>query len=133
MQRDALLDQMIELLTEVIDENRLDTDFDAGLETGLDAGLDSGPKADPQAATPGAPDTPELTPDTALFGGGAVITSLTLVSFITDIEALLDEEWDLQMTIVDERALSRKNSPFLTIATLADYILERAAEKSAAA
>ncbi len=61
--------------------------------------------------------------DTALFGDDAVIDSMGLVNVIIDIESsLLDE--DIEVTLTSEEAMSRRNSPFRTVGTLAAFILE---------
>jgi hypothetical protein len=59
-----------------------------------------------------------------LVGKNAVISSLGLVSFIADAELSLAEEHDIVVTLVSEQALSRQKSPFRSVDTLADYILE---------
>ena len=59
-----------------------------------------------------------------LVGGQAVLSSMSLVSFIMDVEAELETEYELEVTLVSEDALSRKHSPFRTVETLADYVLE---------
>jgi hypothetical protein len=67
-----------------------------------------------------------------LVGPEAVVTSMALVSFITDVESTLFEAYGLELSLVSEQALSRKNSPFRTTETLADYILELAGASEAA-
>lgn len=62
--------------------------------------------------------------DMPLIGENAAVTSMALVSFIADVESTLMENYDLSLTLVSERALSRKRSPFLTIDALTDYVLE---------
>ena len=64
----------------------------------------------------------------ALIGGEAVLSSISLVSFIMDIEAELEDEHEIQVLLVNESALSRKQSPFRTVETLADYVLELVGE-----
>lgn len=64
------------------------------------------------------------THDLPLIGENAAVTSMALVSFIADVESTLMEDYDLSLTLVSERALSRKRSPFLTVEALADYVLE---------
>ena len=68
----------------------------------------------------------KATPTSPLVGAEAVVTSMGLVSFITDVESTLAQDHNLELSLVSEKALSRKNSPFRTIETLADYILELA-------
>ena len=63
-------------------------------------------------------------PGSPLIGAGAVVASLGLVSFISDVECFLSDDHGLEVTLVSEQALSRTQSPFRTIETLANYILE---------
>jgi acyl carrier protein len=62
--------------------------------------------------------------DTRLFGGDSIIDSLGLVHLIVLIEEKVNEEFDLTLIIADERAMSQRNSPFKSVDTFADYILE---------
>lgn len=61
-------------------------------------------------------------PQTILFGKGGRLDSLGLVSFIVEVEQELEEEFGVGVTLADERAMSQKNSPFLTLQTLEEYI-----------
>lgn len=67
-------------------------------------------------------------PDSPLVGADAVVSSLALVSFITDVESILAQDYGFEAVLVNEKALSRKNSPFRSIDVLADYIFELAEE-----
>ena len=60
--------------------------------------------------------------DTVLFGKSGQLDSLGLVNLIVATEQKIEEEFGVAMTLADEKALSRKSSPFRTIGTLADYI-----------
>lgn len=60
--------------------------------------------------------------DTALFGPGGVLDSMSLVSLIVDLEERLEKEFHQPFILASEKAMSQKRSPFLTIGTLADYI-----------
>jgi len=60
--------------------------------------------------------------DTVLFGRSGVLDSLGLVNLIVAAEEKIEEEFGITITIADERAMSRKNSPFRTIGTLVDYV-----------
>ena len=62
------------------------------------------------------------TAETKLFGDGGALDSLALVSVITDIEEAVEEEFEKQITIADEKAMSLKRSPFSTVGTLTDYV-----------
>jgi acyl carrier protein len=70
----------------------------------------------------------EVAPDTALFGPDAQIDSLSLVSLIVDVETALNVDFDLPISLTDDRAMTREVSPFDNVQTLKDYIVELAAE-----
>lgn len=58
---------------------------------------------------------------TALMGTGSVIDSLGLVTLVVDIESrLLDE--DIEVSLLSEKAMSQKSSPFLSVDHLNDFI-----------
>ena len=60
--------------------------------------------------------------NTVLFGKDGQLDSLGLVNFLVTIEQNIEDEFDVSITIADEKAMSQKRSPFRTIGTLADYI-----------
>ena len=60
--------------------------------------------------------------ETVLFGAGSVIDSVDLVSLVLDIDQAIDDEYGKHIALVDERAMSRRNSPFRTVGTLAAFI-----------
>ena len=64
------------------------------------------------------------TPDTVLFGSEGMLDSLQFVSLILSIEEMVQEELESPVAVVDDRALSRTPSPFLTLGSLAEYIGE---------
>jgi len=66
----------------------------------------------------------EASPATPLFGVDSEIDSLEFVSVITDVETTLNVDHGLSIALADDRALSRAQSPYDTVATLRDYILE---------
>jgi hypothetical protein len=59
-----------------------------------------------------------------LFGPSATLDSLGFINLITTIEENIEDELDLIVTIIDEKAMSREDSPFLTVGTLIEYLLE---------
>lgn len=61
-------------------------------------------------------------PQAVLFGKNGRLDSLGLVSFIVEVEQELEDEFGVGITLADERAMSQKNSPFLTLQTLEEYI-----------
>ncbi len=69
------------------------------------------------------------TPESPLFGKEGKLDSLGLVNLILAVEERISNELDLNITLADERAMSRKNSPFRTVQSLADYVAERTEEE----
>ena len=65
---------------------------------------------------------PEILSSTQLMGKYGILDSNALVSTIIYIEEKLDEDYDVSITIADERAMSREKSPFKTVGTLIEYI-----------
>ena len=61
-------------------------------------------------------------PDTALFGESGSLDSLGFVNFIVAVEQKMEEKLGTTIAIADERAMSRKRSPFRTVKSLAEYI-----------
>jgi len=66
----------------------------------------------------------EMSPATPLFGVDAALDSLEFVSIITDVEASLNLDLGLDISLADDRALARPQSPYATVETLRQYILE---------
>jgi len=63
-----------------------------------------------------------LSEDTYLIGRRAALDSLGLVTLIVDLEQKIEETFDIALTLANERAMSQKHSPFLTVGSLATYI-----------
>lgn len=63
----------------------------------------------------------DLSPETRLFGREGLFDSIGLVSLIVMVEQAIEEELEAVVTLADERAMSEKRSPFLTISSLAEY------------
>ena len=66
-----------------------------------------------------------------LFGKDAPLDSLGLVSFIVAVEARVAEAHGVAITLADEKALSRRNSPFQSVRSLIEYIEEVLQEERA--
>lgn len=62
------------------------------------------------------------TKETKLYGGDGVLDSLALVSFIADLEERISNEFDEDIILADEKAMSQRNSPFNTVNTLTMYV-----------
>jgi acyl carrier protein len=69
-------------------------------------------------------------PSTVLFGIGAEIDSLSLVSLVVDIETELSDQYNLDVELAGEEATARTVLPFSTVQALEEYILERANEST---
>ncbi len=63
-------------------------------------------------------------PDQPLYGEGAPLDSVALVSLLVAVEQRIEDELGVLITLADEKAMSRSRSPFRTIATLAEYVTE---------
>ena len=66
---------------------------------------------------------------TLLLAEGSIIDSLTLVSLIVDIETTFNTDYNIEISLSDDRAMMRDISPFLRVSTLVDYIYELISEK----
>ena len=62
------------------------------------------------------------TKETKLFGEDGALDSLALVSMITDLEEEIHDEFEKDVILADEKAMSQRNSPFNTVESLTDYI-----------
>ena len=62
----------------------------------------------------------EATETTTLFGEN--LDSMGVVFLVTDLEAKLSDELNIEVTLADERAMSQKTSPFRSVKTLTKYI-----------
>lgn len=62
--------------------------------------------------------------DTPLFGIQSALDSLDFVSLIVSVEDKIHDQYGELISITSSKAMSLQNSPFKTISTLADYIME---------
>lgn len=61
---------------------------------------------------------------TSLFGDSSILDSMGLVNIVIDLESeFLDK--NIEISLTSEKAMSRRQSPFRTIATLVDFISEQ--------
>ena len=67
----------------------------------------------------------EVNENTPIFGEGSSLDSLGLVTLLVSIEQKIEDEMGVNITIADEKAMSLKNSPFRTIGTLKQFLLDR--------
>lgn len=66
----------------------------------------------------------KLDEDSRLIGSASVFDSMELVSFIVDVEEFLEENYNLELQLASEKAMSRRNSPFISAKALSEYIIE---------
>ncbi len=66
----------------------------------------------------------ELNENLTLFGDDSEFDSLTLVRLIVEIQNQILEVTDKEVALASPKAMSRANSPFKTVKTLAEYIEE---------
>ena len=62
------------------------------------------------------------TEETRLYGGKGLLDSLGLVSFTTDLEERISDEFDKDIILADEKAMSQRTSPFRDVKSLIIYI-----------
>ena len=60
--------------------------------------------------------------NTVLFGEDGKLDSLGLINLVVAVEQNIEDEFDVTITLADERAMSQETSPFRTVETLTDYI-----------
>jgi len=65
----------------------------------------------------------DLSGETRLSGKGAFLDSLALVQLLIDIEERVGDHYGVSVALMDERAMSEKNSPFITVSSLANYLV----------
>ena len=70
-------------------------------------------------------------PQTQLFGCSANLDSIGIVTFIVMLEQNIADKYGYLITLADEKALSRLKSPFLTVESLTEYIVEKLNDQNA--
>jgi acyl carrier protein len=76
-----------------------------------------------------SPDAAVIGENTRLVGREAVLDSMGLVTLIVEIEQRLEEEYDVAVVLADDRAMSMKRSPFRSVQSLTDYIVQLVEEQ----
>jgi len=66
----------------------------------------------------------EINYNTQLLAEGSVIDSMALVSIIVDLESELSEIFNLEISLSDDEAMSRVESPYKNVNNLVNYITE---------
>lgn len=67
----------------------------------------------------------DLNSDSKLFGGSGPLDSMSLVNLLVELEEYIEDKLDITITLADEKAMSRRTSPFSRVDNLLNYINER--------
>ena len=67
----------------------------------------------------------EKTSDAALYGRPGNLSSLRLVELIVTVEQRLEADFDVAVTLADEKAVSQTRNPFATVSSFSQYIAKR--------
>lgn len=66
----------------------------------------------------------ENLPGLVLYGEEGVFNSMHLVNFLSLVEEALEDEFDVEITLASEKAVSRRVSPFSRVSRLIEFIEE---------
>jgi acyl carrier protein len=80
------------------------------------------------AAESGYDEIGPVGPDTELLSSSSGLDSLTVVQIVAELERECEEKAGKRIVLADDRAMSRRSSPFRTVRTLAELVDERLAE-----
>ena len=72
----------------------------------------------------------EKSPDTILQGRASELDSLGLVNLVLITEENIEDLLGVTVNIADQRAVSQKNNPYQTVASLSQYIIQLCSEAS---
>lgn len=61
---------------------------------------------------------------TRLIGTSSIFDSMELVQFIVEVESFLEDNFEIEVDLTSEKAMSRRNSPFISISTLIDFVID---------
>lgn len=59
-----------------------------------------------------------------LFGTKSALDSINLVNFIADVEECISDDFNIEIVLANQSAISRRNSPFRRASSCIDYIME---------
>ena len=62
--------------------------------------------------------------DTLLLSEGSAIDSMTIVSIVVDLESELTDAFQKEISLSDDKAMSRKISPYDNVKNLIEYSIE---------
>jgi acyl carrier protein len=64
-----------------------------------------------------------------LYGDSSTLDSIALVTLIVKVEQDIEDKFNVPIILASEKAMSRRNSPFLSIRTLTDYTVDLVKEE----
>ena len=64
---------------------------------------------------------------TVLFEGDDSLDSLSLVSLIVDIEARVGDNFEVDVVLASEKAMSMQNSPYRNVGSLTQFVIDELA------
>jgi acyl carrier protein len=64
----------------------------------------------------------QVTNESRLIGTNGIFDSMDLVRFIVELEEELEEEHSIEISLMDEKAMSSRTSPFINAKSLSSYI-----------
>ena len=62
--------------------------------------------------------------DTLLLSEGSAIDSMTIVSIVVDLESELSDAFQKEISLSDDKAMSRTISPYDNVKNLIEYVIE---------
>lgn len=60
--------------------------------------------------------------DTPLYGPAGHLDSMGLVSLVVGVEQAMEDQLNIQLTLVSDSAMSSRRSPFATVGSFANYV-----------
>lgn len=69
-------------------------------------------------------DVNEVNSNTRLIGSTGIFDSMDLVRFVIELEEEIEDHFSLEVSLTNEKAMSRSTSPFINSLTLAKFIKE---------
>jgi acyl carrier protein len=72
----------------------------------------------------------EKSPGTVLLGANGKLDSLALVNLLVTVEQQIAADFNAPVTLASEKAFSMRNSPFASVASLAEYVCALLEEKA---
>ena len=62
--------------------------------------------------------------ETPIFGADGLLDSMGLVTLVVTMEDMIERDFGVAVSIVSDKAMSARRSPFATIGSLAEFVCE---------